>query len=101
MAEDNGTIVGLLDIEPNGDSATIDSIAVHPSARQQGIATALLAEALPRLPFGTRTLDTWTREDAAANGWYQGNCFEEAYRYYRYLHVYKGDKDPNEGFQGP
>ncbi|MGB9036342.1 MAG: GNAT family N-acetyltransferase [Paeniglutamicibacter sp.] len=98
VAEDNGTIVGLIDIELDGDAATIDSIAVHPGARQQGMASALLDEALARLPSGTRTLDAWTREDAAANGWYQRNGFEEAYRY---LHVYKGYSEPNDGFQCP
>src|SRR4051794_4017421 len=53
VAEDNGTIVGLIDIELDGEAATIDSIGVHPQARQRGIASALLAEALARVPSGT------------------------------------------------
>lgn len=98
VAEDGGRIGGLLDIEWGDQSATIDSIAVHPAARKQGIASSLLAEGLLRLPQTIRTVDAWTREDNAANQWYQRNGFQE---HFRYLHVYKAADEPQEGFQSP
>ncbi len=98
VAESEGKVVGLIDIEMDGTTATIDSLAVHPVARQEGLASVLLDEALDRLPPEMRELDAWTREDAAANSWYKENGFVEAYRY---LHVYKSHEDPDEGFQSP
>ena len=47
---------------------------------------------------GVRTLDAWTREDAAANRWYQRNGFAETTRY---LHVYLGDGDDPSDFTTP
>ncbi len=91
VAEDGGEIVGILDVEIDGDAATIDTIAVHPSAQRRGIANALLDEALRLLPPTVRTIDAWTREDAAANAWYVSAGFHENYRY---LHVYVGEGDP-------
>lgn len=96
VAERDGQIVGILDVEIDGDAATIDTIAVHPSAQRAGIADALLAAALDLLPPTIATLDAWTREDAAANAWYVAAGFHEAYRY---IHVYVGEGDPT--FPGP
>jgi ribosomal protein S18 acetylase RimI-like enzyme len=96
VAEAGGEIVGILDVEVDGDAATIDTIAVHPSAQRRSIANALLDEALRLLPPTVRTIDAWTREDAAANAWYVSAGFHENYRY---LHVYVGDGDPP--FPGP
>jgi ribosomal protein S18 acetylase RimI-like enzyme len=96
VAEAGGEIVGILDVEVDGDAATIDTIAVHPSAQRRGIANALLDEALRLLPPMVRTIDAWTREDDAANAWYVSAGFRENYRY---LHVYVGDGDPP--FPGP
>ncbi len=97
-AEDS-TVVGVLDVEINGATATIDTIAVHPDHARHGIATALLATAVSLLrAAGVATLDAWTREDEAANAWYQRSGFSENHRY---LHVYKGHDEGAEGFTSP
>ena len=91
-------VVGLIDVEIDGDTATIDSIAVHPSSQRMGIAAALLREMLRKLPASVATLDVWTRETPSANEWYRAIGFREEYRY---LHVYRGDDDPSDGFATP
>lgn len=96
VAERDGEVVGILDVEIDGDAATIDTIAVHPTAQRTGLANALLYAALDLLPPKVATLDAWTREDAAANAWYLAAGFRETHRY---LHVYVGDGDPT--FPGP
>lgn len=96
VVERDGTIVGLIDVEIEADAATIDSIAVHPSAQRLGLGSALLEAAMQRLPTRVRTLDAWTREHPGTNAWYQAVGFRENYRY---LHVYRGDDDP--AFPGP
>jgi ribosomal protein S18 acetylase RimI-like enzyme len=84
-------IVGVLDVTIDNTLATIDTIAVHPDNARRGTATALLAEALDRLPgCGVETLDAWTREDVAANAWYQANHFTEEFRY---IHVHTRGKE--------
>lgn len=96
---DGGRIVGILDIEVDGAEATIDSVAVRPGWQHAGVATRLLSHALVVLEGrGVRTLDAWTREDAAANRWYQRNGFAETTRY---LHVYLGDGDDPSDFTTP
>lgn len=95
----NDTVRGLIDVELFADgTATIDTIAVLPEHARLGIGTALLAGAVDRLPIGTRTLDAWTRDDAASNAWYRRNGFAEEYRY---LHVHVSDGDPIDGFVTP
>ncbi|MBN9152536.1 MAG: GNAT family N-acetyltransferase [Microbacterium sp.] len=92
-------IVGILDVEIDGQAATIDTIATHPDHRGVGIATALLHTALPLHEHDNiSTLDAWTREDIAANRWYQSNGFAENYRY---LHIYLSDGDDQSGFVTP
>lgn len=85
VAEREGLIAGVLDITIDGREATIDTIATHPDHARQGIASQLLEEALRRLAPEVAQLDAWTREDEAANRWYQSCGFRETYRY---LHVY-------------
>lgn len=92
------TVLGLIDVELFGALATIDSIAVHPDHERRGIAGALLEAALAQLPPAVLQLDAWTREDRAANNWYRRNGFELDFEY---LHVYRSDQDPSEGFQVP
>lgn len=98
VAETDGKITGLIDVEINGGAATIDSLAVHPSGLRQGIASSLLRHALGRLPAEVETLDAWTRETPSANHWYQAAGFRENYRY---LHVYVGEDDPRDDFITP
>ena len=98
VAELDGKVVGLLDVEFDGSAATIDSIAVHPDHQRGGIASRLLAAALDKMPDHVTTLDAWTREDHAALGWYQQQGFREQYRY---LHVYKNGDGTDAGFTAP
>jgi hypothetical protein len=44
------------------------------------------------------SLDAWTREDVAANAWYQRHGLAEEFRY---LHVYKDWDWAAEGFTSP
>lgn len=98
VAVDGDQVVGLLDVEIDGNLATIHTVAVHPDARRRGIATALLDRALADLPSGASTLDAWTREDDAANSWYRRTGFVEEQRY---LHVYKEWDEPAHSFAAP
>lgn len=102
IADADGLLVGLIDIEIDGTEATIDSIAVLPESRRLGVASRLLDAALTALPAEVETLDAWTRETEAANTWYRARGFVEQYRY---LHVYRGDGDPElpapEGMSAP
>lgn len=92
-------VVGLMDVELDGASATIEVIAVHPDHARRGVATALLDHALPQLrAAGVTTLDAWTREDEPANRWYRSRGFQERYRY---LHVHKEWDDDPAGFTAP
>ncbi|MBI5161541.1 MAG: GNAT family N-acetyltransferase [Micrococcales bacterium] len=92
-------LVGLLDVEIDRDSATIDTVAVHPDHQNCGVATALLDRCLPLLKaHGVTSLDAWTREDAAANRWYRRNGFVENVRY---VHVHLGEDDDRTGFESP
>lgn len=96
--EEEGRVLGLIDVEVDGHCATIDSIAVRPEAQRRGIAGALLGHAIERLPEGVLTLDAWTRENAEANQWYRHSGFAENHRY---LHVYKNWDEPNDGYESP
>ena len=92
-------VIGILDVEIDGKAATIDTVATHPDHQSVGVGAALLREALSQLEAAqVETLDAWTREDAAANRWYQANGFAEQYRY---LHVYLNDGDDDAGFETP
>jgi len=96
VAEQEGRIVGLIDVKLSGDLATIDSIAVLPDARRHGIGRALLDRAITLLPDHVRQVDAWTRESPAANAWYRDSGFVEDQMY---LHVFRGEGDPE--FAGP
>jgi len=100
VAEHEGRIVGLIDVELGGDLdgelATIDSIAVLRDDRRHGIGRALLDRAIDLLPAHVRQLDAWTRESPGANAWYRHSGFVEEQVY---LHVYRGEWDPE--FAGP
>jgi len=96
VAEQEGRVVGLIDVELGVDLATIDSIAVLPDAWRHGIGRALLDRAIGLLPGHVRLLDAWTRESPAANAWYRHSGFVEEQVY---LHVFRGEGDPE--FAGP
>lgn len=91
-------VVGILDVEIDGNLATIDTLAVHPDHQGLGIASALLEEALRCLPQAVATLDAWTRDDEPALAWYRSRGFEESDHY---LHVYKTSDTPDEGWSAP
>lgn len=97
VAEEEGQIVGLIDIEYEMKERTVCSrgtglggmiwhIAVHPDFRREGIGTKLLNEA-ERIAKnkGLNRLEAWTRDDEWVNKWYVKNGFTKVESY---LHVY-------------
>ena len=86
VALDGDVVTGILDVAVPGAEATIETVVVHPDHRGSGIATALLAEAVPRLErCGVRTVDAWTFEDGPALKWFARNGFTEEQHH---LHVH-------------
>lgn len=86
VVDDHGAVVGLCDASVVADSATIDTIVVHPDHRRTGLATALVATLVNRLRVrGVTMLDAWTRDDPGTLAWYASQGFEARFRY---LHVY-------------
>jgi len=86
VAEDAGTIVGVLDLSAEGQVATIDTIAVHPDHQRRGVGTSLLAAACARgHALGATTIEAWTRDDEPTLRWYRARGFAESDLY---LHVY-------------
>jgi len=105
VAEDEGAIVGLLDVECEtpalaerpGAGGMIWHLAVHPDHRRRGIATALLNEAERRAcERGLARLEAWTRDDAHVQHWYESRGFV---RVDGYLHVYL-ERDDLRQFDG-
>lgn len=97
VAERDGRIVGLVDVECERRPGTVCSdrpglggmiwhLAVRPEARRRGVATALLREAVSRArALGLVRLEAWTRDDRPARNWYEARGFELVDEY---LHVY-------------
>ena len=94
VAEEDGTIVGLLDLECEtpeladrpGAGGMIWHLAVHPDHQRRGIASALLEEAERRARArGLERLEAWTRDDAHVQRWYETHGFVLIDGY---LHVY-------------
>ena len=96
VAIEGGEVVGVLDVTVEGSAATIETIGGHPDHARRGVAAALLADALRRLPGEVESLDAWTRDDAAANAWYQKSGFREEFRY---LHVYARDDETDRAVE--
>ncbi|MEU8325525.1 GNAT family N-acetyltransferase [Nonomuraea sp. NPDC048881] len=95
IAEDSGTLAGILDVAFDGEMATVETIAVHPDRQRRGIGRALLDQARARArKLGARTLDAWTRDDPGTLRWYRTNGFTEGEHY---LHIYANYyTDPGE-----
>jgi ribosomal protein S18 acetylase RimI-like enzyme len=94
VAEADGAIVGLLDVECEtpalaerpGRGGMIWHLAVHPDHQRRGIAAALLEEAERRArERGLERLEAWTRDDAHVQRWYETHGFTLIDGY---LHVY-------------
>ena len=94
VAEEDGAIVGLLDVECEtpaladrpGRGGMIWHLAVYPDRQRRGIAAALLEEAERRArECGLERLEAWTRDDAHVQRWYERHGFAQVDGY---LHVY-------------
>ena len=90
VAECDGMIVGLIDIEIEkadaNHSGIIWHVAVHPNYQRSGIATNLLKEASARAnAFQLTRLEAWTRDDDFVNDWYRSQGFKLIDSYY---HIY-------------
>ena len=97
VAEREGEIVGLIDVECESEPGTVCELrpglggmiwhlAVHPDHQRQGVASVLLREAEARARgTGIVRFEAWTRDDRAARTWYESRGFEPIDSY---LHVY-------------
>ena len=105
VAEEEGEIVGLLDLECESDGLSgrpgaggmIWHLATHPDHQRRGIASALLDET-ERQAAERRLvrLEAWTRDDAATQRWYERHGFVQVDGY---LHVYL-ERDDLRQFDG-
>ncbi|MEK4426483.1 GNAT family N-acetyltransferase [Solibacillus sp. FSL K6-1523] len=104
VAEINGIIVGLLDVEYEVEEATVCSrgkglggmiwhIAVHPDYARQGIGEGLLKVAEKRAnELNLNRLEAWTRDDKWVQKWYEKMEFNQVDSYY---HLYLEGNEMN------
>jgi N-acetylglutamate synthase-like GNAT family acetyltransferase len=92
VAEEDGELVGLIDVESDvcsdrpGRGAMIWHVAVHPDHRRHGIGEALVAQARALAEEqGIERFEAWTRDDPWVQAWYEQLGFEQVDSY---LHVY-------------
>jgi GNAT superfamily N-acetyltransferase len=107
VAEIDGTIVGVIDVEceeTSGDVCTVCAeadptalgamiwhLAVHPDFQRRGIGGRLLQEVRRRAAeCGVTCFEVWTRDDVGTLRWYEMHGFEWVKSY---LHVYLQGKD--------
>ena len=73
VADLNGQVVGLLDIEYDtgtSDVGMLWHLAVHPDFRRRGIAHSLLERAAEDAKkVGLTRIEAWTRDDGPAEKW--------------------------------
>jgi ribosomal protein S18 acetylase RimI-like enzyme len=105
VADADGEIVGLLDLECESDGlydrpgrgGMIWHLATHPDHQRRGIASALLDEAERQArEQGLERLEAWTRDDAHVLRWYEMHGFTQIDSY---LHVYL-ERDDLRAFDG-
>ncbi|MFC1572175.1 GNAT family N-acetyltransferase [Candidatus Eisenbacteria bacterium] len=96
VAEANGAIVGLIDVEHEvepdtlcsarpGPRAMIWTVAVLPEYRKQGIARELVEHTVEwAKDRGVRFLEAWTRDDPWVLAWYEAMGFR---RFMSYWHL--------------
>lgn len=106
VAELEGRIVGLIDVELEEEPGTVCEdrpglggmiwhLAVLRGHRGQGLGRRLLAAAEDAARGrGIQRFEAWTRDDEWVQRWYESNGFE---RVYSYLHVYVHGRDELEG----
>ena len=101
VAELNGKIIGILDLEKDsgngsicycksGVGAMIWTIAVLPDCRRCGIASKLVLKAMEWSKVNdVNFIEAWTRDDKWVLDWYKSLDFE---KFHSYWHIYfKGD----------
>ena len=101
VAELNGKIIGILDLEKDsedgsicycksGVGAMIWTIAVLPNCRRYGIASKLVLKAMEWSKVNdVNFIEAWTRDDKWVLDWYESLDFE---KFHSYWHIYfKGD----------
>lgn len=105
VAEIDGVIVGLIDIEYELEAGTVCSrgeglggmiwhVAVHPDFSRRGIGSQLLFAAEKKAKeLKLNRFEAWTRDDKWVQDWYEKTDFKQVDQYY---HVYF-DGDELEG----
>ncbi|MCM3758998.1 GNAT family N-acetyltransferase [Sporosarcina aquimarina] len=108
IAEMDGQIVGLIDVEYEKEERTVCSrgeglggmiwhIAVHPDFSRQGIGQQLLDSAVKRAKaIGLNRFEAWTRDDLWVWNWYEKQKFTHVYSYY---HIYFEGNEMNQRIQ--
>jgi ribosomal protein S18 acetylase RimI-like enzyme len=106
IAEVDGKIIGLIDVELEGkpgtvcsvtaiQSAMIWNIAVHPRYRRQGIGNLLLKETEKILMENSiYRIEAWTRDDHWVINWYERNKFMKKESY---LHIFMDSEEELKG----
>lgn len=110
VAEQDGHIIGLLDVEYESVRGTvtyeapkdlrealgavIHNLAVHPDYQRHGIGGELFETASAELMrHGVGFVEAWTRDDEAACRWYESRGFREVHSY---MHVYIDGREEAE-----